>query len=84
MFAIFIPVVRTLLPAAAGSSGLPFRKFLPAATIAGTSWCALHLAIGAAAGEAAMKIEEYIDKGSLILLALIVAIGVGVSLRKLL
>ena len=29
-FARFLPVVRTLTPAAAGTSGLPYRKFLPA------------------------------------------------------
>jgi membrane protein DedA with SNARE-associated domain len=82
MFATYLPVVRTLIPAAAGTSGLPFRKFLPAAAVAGTTWCALHLAIGAAAGEAAIKIEGYIDKGGWILLALVVAIVVTVALIK--
>lgn len=28
-FARFLPVIRTLTPAAAGTSGLPFRRFLP-------------------------------------------------------
>src|SRR5699024_8709009 len=42
-FARFLPVVRTLTPAAAGTVTLPFRKFLPA-VIAGTiCWSALHI-----------------------------------------
>lgn len=82
MLAIFLPVMRTLVPAAAGASGLAFRKFLPAAAVAGTSWCALHIAIGAAAGEAAKQIEEYVGKGSWILLGLVVLIGTLVVLRK--
>lgn len=82
MLAIFLPVMRTLVPAAAGASGLPFRRFLPAAAIAGTSWCALHIAIGAAAGEAAKKIEGYVGKGSWILLALVLLVGVVVVVRK--
>lgn len=82
MGAIFLPVMRTLVPAAAGASGLPFRKFLPAAAVAGTGWCALHIGIGAAAGEAAKRIEEYVGKGSWILLALVVVIGGTVVLVK--
>lgn len=82
MLAIFLPVMRTLVPAAAGASGLPFRKFLPAAAVAGSSWCALHIGIGAAAGEAAKKIEEYVGKGSWILLILVVVIGGTVILFK--
>ncbi|MGH3520207.1 MAG: DedA family protein [Haloechinothrix sp.] len=82
MFAIFLPVMRTLVPAAAGASGLPFRKFLPAAAVAGTAWTALHIGVGAAAGEAAKRIEDYIGTGSWIVLALIVVIGGAVILIK--
>lgn len=82
MGAIFLPVMRTLVPVAAGAAGLPFRKFLPAAAVAGTSWCALHIGIGAAAGESAKWLEETIGKASWIVLAVVVAIFVTVMVIK--
>lgn len=82
MIAIYLPVMRTLVPAAAGAAGVPFRKFLPAAAVAGTSWCALHIGIGAALGESAKWLEEAIGKGSWVVLGLIVAIFVLVLLVK--
>src|SRR5690606_39650803 len=53
LFRSFLPVVRTLTPAAAGTSKLPFRKFFPAAVAGAICWSALHIALGAAMGEAA-------------------------------
>lgn len=82
MFAIFLPVMRTLVPAAAGAAGLPYRKFLPAAAIAGTAWCALHIGIGAALGESAKWLESAIGKGSWIVLGLVVLVFVLVILVK--
>lgn len=82
LIAIFLPVMRTLVPAAAGASGLPFRKFLPAVAVGATGWCALHIAIGTAAGEAAQQIEAAVGKGSWVLLAAIALIIGVVWLRK--
>ncbi|MFI6032403.1 DedA family protein [Amycolatopsis magusensis] len=73
LIAIFLPVMRTLIPAAAGASGLPFRRFLPPVAVGATAWCALHIGIGAAAGEAAEQLESAVGKGSWIVLALIAA-----------
>jgi membrane-associated protein len=82
LVAIFLPVMRTLLPAAAGASGLPFRKFLPPVTVGATGWCALHVGIGAAAGEAAKQLEATVGRASWILLAVLAAIVVGLMIRK--
>ncbi|QFU87620.1 DedA family protein [Amycolatopsis sp. YIM 10] len=82
LIAIFLPVMRTLVPAAAGASGLPFRKFLPPVVVGATAWCALHIGIGAAAGEAAEQLESAVGKGSWIVLALIAAAFVGFVLYK--
>ncbi|MPZ60417.1 MAG: DedA family protein [Propionibacteriales bacterium] len=79
---IFFPVMRTLVPAAAGASGLPFRRFLPAAALAGPVWCALHIGLGAAAGEAARRLENYVSTGSWILLGLVVVVGAAVLIRR--
>ncbi len=64
-FARFLPVVRTLMPAAAGTSGLPFRRFFPADLAGAACWSAMHIAIGAALGEAARRIEGAITAGGL-------------------
>ncbi|KAA9154435.1 DedA family protein [Amycolatopsis acidicola] len=81
-FARFLPVVRTLTPAAAGASGLPYRKFLPAALAGALCWSALHISIGVALGEAAKRIEGLINTGGLIVLGVLVAAGVFVFLRR--
>jgi membrane-associated protein len=68
LFARFLPVVRTLTPAAAGTSGLPYRKFLPAVVAGAACWSALHISIGAALGEAAKRIEGTMSLAGLILI----------------
>lgn len=74
-FARFMPVVRTLTPAAAGTSGLPYRKFLPAVVAGAACWSALHIGIGAALGEAAKRIEGALSTGGLVLLGVVVVGG---------
>jgi membrane-associated protein len=82
-FARFLPVVRTLTPAAAGTSGLPYRKFLPAALAGAACWSAMHIAIGAALGDAATRIEGIMGTGgSLVLGALALVLIVTIVVRK--
>ncbi|MBC6450860.1 DedA family protein [Actinokineospora xionganensis] len=81
-FARFMPVVRTLTPAAAGTSGLPYRKFLPAVVAGAACWSAIHIGIGAALGEAAKRIEGALSTGGLILLGTVVIVGVVVHTVK--
>lgn len=66
-FGRFLPVVRTLTPAAAGTSKLPLYKFLPAVVAGTITWSAAHLAIGAALGEAARRIEDALSAGGALL-----------------
>ncbi|WP_442861002.1 DedA family protein [Amycolatopsis sp. CA-230715] len=80
-FARFLPVVRTLTPAAAGTSGLPYRKFLPAVAAGAMCWSALHIGIGAALGEAAKKIEGAMSTGGLIVVGVLAVVGVFFLLR---
>lgn len=82
MIAIFLPVMRTLVPAAAGAARLPFYRFLPAAGVAGLAWCALHIGIGAALGESAKWLESAIGKGSWVVLGVLVAGFVVIMLLK--
>ncbi|KID28183.1 putative membrane-associated protein [Prauserella sp. Am3] len=80
-FARFLPVVRTLTPAAAGTSKLPFRKFFPAAVAGAICWSALHIALGAAMGEAAKQVEEAMSTGGMIVVGVLAAIAVIALLR---
>jgi membrane-associated protein len=80
-FARFLPVIRTLTPAAAGTSGLPFRKFLPAAAAGAFCWSLVHISIGAALGEAAKRIEGALNTGGLIVVGVLAAAAVFFLLR---
>jgi membrane protein DedA with SNARE-associated domain len=82
LIAIFLPVLRTLLPAAAGAAGLPYRTFLPAVLVGATGWCALHIGLGAAAGETARRIEKLVGTGSTIAAVVVVVVVAVVVLRR--
>ncbi|WP_424185021.1 DedA family protein [Actinokineospora sp. G85] len=82
-FARFLPVVRTLTPAAAGTSGLPYRKFLPAAAAGAVCWSLLHVSIGAALGEAAKRLEKTLSTGALVVVGVaVVAVVVAHLVKK--
>src|SRR5438067_10746595 len=81
-FARFLPVIRTLIPAAAGTSGLRFAKFLPAATAGALCWSALHISLGVALGEAAKRTEGVISTGGFIVVGVLVVVAVAVFLRR--
>ncbi|MCG8925081.1 DedA family protein [Lentzea sp. CC55] len=78
----FMPVVRTLVPASAGASGMEYRRFLPASVAGAVCWSALHIGIGSAAGASAKYIESVFNGAMWVLLAIAVVIGVVVVLRR--
>ncbi len=80
-FARFLPVVRTLTPAAAGTSGLPYRKFLPAAISGAFCWSILHVSLGAALGEAARRVEGILSTGGMIVEGVLAAVGLFFLIR---
>lgn len=80
-FARFLPVVRTLTPAAAGTAYLPYRKFFPVAAAGATCWSLLHVALGAALGEAARQVEDVMSTGGMIVLIALVAVAVVLFIR---
>lgn len=81
-FGRFLPIVRALPPPAAGTSGLPYRKFLPASLAGALSWSLLHVSLGAAMGQAVAKIESGFKTGGLIVLGLLVATAVFFLVRR--
>lgn len=82
LVAVFLPVLRTFMPAVAGASGLRYRTFLPAVLVGAIGWCALHIGVGALAGAAARRIEDFIGRGSWILAATLAAITIVVVVLK--
>jgi membrane protein DedA with SNARE-associated domain len=78
----FLPVVRTVTPAAAGAAGLPLNRFLPASAVGALGWSALHIGIGAGAGAAAREVEKALGSATWVVLAVLVAAGVGAVLVR--
>jgi membrane-associated protein len=82
-FGRWLPVVRTLMPAAAGTAQLPYRKFLPAALLGAASWSLAHISIGASLGAAAKELEKHLNTAGLVIVAVLVVAGLAVfMLRK--
>lgn len=78
----FLPVVRTLTPVTAGTSGLSYSRFLPASLIGALAWSTMHVGIGWAAGASAKYVEDLLGGASWIVVALLVLVGVGLWLRQ--
>ncbi|MER7079863.1 membrane protein DedA, SNARE-associated domain [Saccharopolyspora kobensis] len=78
----FLPVVRTLMPAAAGTSGMSYPKFAVSSLIGAIAWSATHVSIGWLAGASAKYIEDALGRTSWILMAAVVVIGVSIWLLR--
>lgn len=76
LVARFLPVVRTLTPAAAGASGLGYSRFLPASLLGATLWSILHVGIGWLAGASAKYVEDMLGRAGWVLAAALVLAGV--------
>ncbi|MGW5647570.1 DedA family protein [Saccharopolyspora sp. NPDC003752] len=82
LVARFLPVVRTLMPAAAGASGMSYARFFVSSLIGAIAWSATHVSIGWAAGASAKYIEETLGRASWVLVVVVVLVGVGVWYAK--
>lgn len=78
----FLPVVRTLMPAAAGASGMPYVRFFVSSLVGAIAWSATHVGIGWAAGASAKYIEEMLGRASWVLVVAVVVAGMGVWLWR--
>lgn len=78
-----LPLVRTLMPAAAGAARMRYRRFL-AGSVAGTvTWAALWLAAGTLAGQALPRVADSLGRlGWAVLTALVLAAGAAVLVRR--
>ncbi|MER5392480.1 DedA family protein [Saccharopolyspora sp. NPDC002686] len=78
----FLPVLRTLTPAASGASDLRFRRFLPASAAGALCWSTLHVGIGTGAGASARYVEDVLGEASWFVLIAVVAVVVAVVLWR--
>ncbi|MEE6273270.1 DedA family protein [Georgenia wangjunii] len=76
-----LPVVRTLVPAAAGASGLGYGRFLPASVVGASLWAALWVGAGAVAGTALPRVAGLLGTAGWWGLA---AVGAGVAVAVVL
>ncbi|MCW2841526.1 MAG: hypothetical protein JWR55_3009 [Aeromicrobium sp.] len=70
-----VPVVRTLTPAAAGASGLPYRRFAPASLAGSAMWATLYVGGGSVVATAASFVSDALGRASWLVLVLL-ALGV--------
>jgi membrane-associated protein len=84
---LWVVLAVPLVPGAVGdpvelTAGLPFRTFLPAVPAGATGWCALHIGLGAAAGETARRVEKLVGTGSTIAAVAVVVVTAVVVLHR--
>lgn len=77
-FGRFVGVLRALLPALAGSAGIPYRTFLPFSIAGGVTWVTAFVSLGYIAGGSYHIVERWAGRASLVVLALVVIIGLFV------
>lgn len=82
LVARFLPVVRTFVPAAAGTSGLGYVRFLITSLVGATGWSMMHVGIGWAAGASAKYIEHLLGSAGGIVLGVLVVAGIGTFLWR--
>ncbi|MET0448985.1 MAG: DedA family protein [Aeromicrobium sp.] len=69
-----VPVVRTLTPAAAGASGLPYRRFAPASLAGSALWATVYVGGGSVIAGLASLANDVLGRASWLVLVL-VALG---------
>lgn len=75
----FVGVLRALVPAVAGSAGMPYRAFLPANVAGGILWASAFILLGYVFGGSWKAVEHWAGRASLVLL-LLVGLGVAIAL----
>lgn len=78
-FGRFLGFLRTLVPPVAGSTEMPYRRFVTANAPAAALWAGTFIALGVAAGASWRAVNDWAGRASLILL-IVLAFGVVVFL----
>lgn len=80
----FVGVLRALVPAVAGTSRMPYRRFLFWNALGGLLWAPGMVLLGYFAGSSYRRIEHYAGRASLVLLLMVVVCaGIVWSARRI-
>lgn len=71
-----VPVIRTLTPAAAGASGLAYRRFLPASLAGSATWATAYVGGGSVVATVASLAGDAFGRASWLLLVLLLVAAV--------
>jgi membrane-associated protein len=82
LVARFLPGVRVLTPASAGTFRLSYPRFLVASLSGALVWAVAHVAVGAFAGASVKYIESIIGTAGWVVLGILAAVAVVVTLRR--
>lgn len=74
-FGRFVGILRALVPALAGASGMPYRQFLVWNVLGAAIWGPGLVSLGYAAGSSYDKVAHWAGRAGLVLLALVVIVG---------
>ena len=74
----FVGVLRALMPAIAGSAGIPYGSFFLYSVLGAVVWVTAFILLGVAAGGSWHVVERFAGRASLVL-AGIVVVGVGLA-----
>lgn len=77
-----VPVVRTLTPAAAGASGLSYRRFAPASLAGSAMWAGVYVGGGSVAGAVAAMTSNALGGAVWLVPALAVLAVLPLALRR--
>ncbi len=74
--------LRAVVPALAGASRMPYRRFLPTNLASGALWGTVVVVAGMLAGNSYAKVEQWLGTGSAVVIVLLVVAGITVWHRR--
>lgn len=79
----FVAFFRAVMPALAGTSRMPYRRFLAFNAVGGILWGIAFVMVGYLAGNSYKTVESYVGKGAAIAVAAVVVVALVVwRIRK--
>lgn len=81
-FGRFIGVLRALVPALAGASRMPYRRFLFWNALGGLLWAPSFVGLGYLAGRSYRRVEHYAGRAGLVLLVLVAMVAAIAALGR--
>ncbi|TRW46735.1 DedA family protein [Georgenia yuyongxinii] len=78
----WVGLLRALVPAAAGATRMPYRRFLVANAAGGVSWALAVSLLGYGAGVAWPQVQAWLGRGSMVLVAAVLLFLLGGRVRR--